>query len=231
RFGAILATGDELVRPGAAVGADQIVLSNTYAITALVEDAGGIALDCGIAADTPEALQAALKAAQARHLDVLITTGGASVGERDFVRAALAQQGMDLNFWKIAMRPGKPLLHGTLGDVQVLGLPGNPVSSFVCTLIFLVPLIRALLGRSDAMQDRTLPARLAVPMPANDLREDYVRAGFVRDADGVLLAHPADRQDSSMLRTLAEADGLLIRPVNAPAAEAGDPCRVLPFTL
>ena len=224
---AIIATGDELVRPGEQTRADQIILSNTYSLAALIADAGGEALDMGIAPDDPSALRRIFSAARENGADILITTGGASVGERDFVQAALTGEGMALHFWKIAMRPGKPLMHGVLGAMQVMGLPGNPVSSYVCALVFLVPLIRALLGDPNAGTNRTEPARLGADMPANDQREDYVRATLSRDADGALIATPVRQQDSSMLRLLAQADALLVRSAYAPAARAGEPCRVL----
>ncbi|MGL4325312.1 MAG: molybdopterin molybdotransferase MoeA [Beijerinckiaceae bacterium] len=224
---ALIATGDELVRPGFQTGPDQIILSNTYAIAALIHDAGGEAMDCGIVRDDEAELGNAIRKAQAAGADILITTGGASVGERDFVQAVLAREGMDLNFWKIAMRPGKPLLHGVMGGMQILGLPGNPVSSFVCAHIFLMPLIRALLGDPQAGADRTETAILDANMPANDMREDYVRASLSRDAGGTLVATPAAAQDSSMLRLLCQSDALIIRAAHAPAASRGDRCRIL----
>ena len=226
---AIIATGDELVRPGAQTAPGQIVLSNTYALSALIAEAGGEAIDLGIAPDDPAALRQAIHNARDVNADILITTGGASVGDRDYVQSALASAGMALHFWKIAMRPGKPLMHGTLGDLQVLGLPGNPVSSFVCGMIFLRPLIKALLGDPLAGADPSEPARLGAAMPANDHREDYVRATLSRDGNGMLVATPLGRQDSSMLRLLTDAHGLLIRPANAPPAAHGDACRVLRF--
>lgn len=224
---AILATGDELVAPGDLVGPDQIVASNSYAIAAFVEAAGGLALDLGIVPDRLEALERAIGTARDAEADVLVTLGGASVGDHDLVKPALARQGMSLDFWRIAMRPGKPLLHGRLGAMSILGLPGNPVSSIVCGVLFLVPLIRALSGARDPAADRSEPAVLGVPLPANDHRQDYLRATLAIRADGVPVATPAKLQDSSMLRVLAEAECLLIRGPNATADPAGTPCRIL----
>ena len=224
---AIIANGDELVAPGGTIGPDQIVASNSFAIAAFVEAAGGVALDLGIVADTVEALEAALLAARDAKADVIVTLGGASVGDHDLVKPALARQGMELSFWRIAMRPGKPLIHGRLGATAILGLPGNPVSSIVCGVLFLVPLVRALSGDRDAGADRSEPAVLGADLPANDKRQDYLRAALAMRADGAFLATPNPIQDSSMLRVLANAECLLIRAPGDLAAKAGATCRVL----
>lgn len=223
---AILATGDELVAPGAPVGPDQIVASNSFALMALVEKAGGEALDLGIARDDHDDLAAQIAAAREADADVLITLGGASVGEHDLVQEALSRAGMTLGFWKIAMRPGKPMMTGRLGRMVVVGLPGNPVSSIVCGHLFVLPLIEALLGMGDCGRDRSIPALLGRDMPANDEREDYVRSDLALTAEG-WRATPFDRQDSSMLGTLARARCLTIRPAFAEPAKEGDACRVL----
>ena len=223
---AILATGDELVLPGEPVGPDQIVASNSYALAALVEQAGGTALDLGIARDNHPDLTARIEAAKAAKADVLITLGGASVGAHDLVQAALKAQGMDLGFWKIAMRPGKPMMMGRLGPMVALGLPGNPVSSIVCGHLFVTPLIEALLGMAEPERDRGEPAVLAVDLPANDERQDYLRSTFVTEA-GERREKPFPKQDSSMLANLARAEALVIRPVVAEPAKAGDPCRII----
>ncbi|KUL96369.1 molybdenum cofactor biosynthesis protein MoaA [Bosea sp. WAO] len=223
---AILATGDELVLPGEPVGPDQIVASNSYALAALVEQAGGTALDLGIARDNHPDLAARIEAAKAANADVLITLGGASVGAHDLVQAALKAQGMDLGFWKIAMRPGKPMMMGRLGPMVALGLPGNPVSSIVCGHLFVTPLIEALLGMAEPERDRGEPAILAVDLPANDERQDYLRSTFVTEA-GERRIKPFPKQDSSMLANLARAEALVIRPVFAEPAKAGDPCRII----
>lgn len=224
---AILATGDELVRPGEPSRPDQIVASNTYAVAAIAERAGAEAIDLGIAGDDLAALSAAIDAAKEARADVLVTLGGASVGDHDLVQRALSAQGWQLGFWRIAMRPGKPLMHGRLSAMAVLGLPGNPVSSIVCALIFLAPLVRALSGDPDAAEIATLPARLGSDLPANDERQDYLRARLATADDGTLVASPFPRQDSSMLRLMAEAEALVVRAPHAPAARAGEPCRII----
>jgi len=224
---AILATGDELVLPGQAVGQDQIVASNNFAIRALVEAEGGEVLDLGIASDDFPALEAAIKRARMQKADILVTIGGASVGDHDLIQTALTREGMTLGFWKIAMRPGKPLLHGRLGLMHILGLPGNPVSSVVCGVLFLVPLLRTLLGRSDAALARR-KAAFAAPWPANDLREDYIRARYSLDAaSGIIKVAPLAPQDSSLVSVLQHADCLVIRPPFAPEAKPGDACEMI----
>jgi molybdopterin molybdotransferase len=227
---AILASGDELVAPGAARGPAQVVASNAFAVAGVVAAAGGEPIDLGVAADDPNALAASLALAREANADVLATLGGASVGDRDLVRQALAEAGMELDFWRIAMRPGKPMIHGRLGAATVLGLPGNPASSMVCALLFLRPLLRALVGDPDAGADPSEPARLAVALGPNDGRRTFLRAALTRADDGALLARPAPSQDPSLIRTLARADALIVRPPDAPPAAAGDPCRVIRFT-
>lgn len=219
---AVLANGDELVPPGATPGPDQIVSSNGIGLLALVRAIGGEPIDLGIAADRREMIAAAVD--RAAGADILVVTGGASVGEHDLVQESLKMKGMSLDFWRIAMRPGKPLMVGRLGPTRVLGLPGNPVSTFVCAELFLRPLIRAMLGLPSS--PNIVTARLGAAMPANDSREDYVRARLARDGDG-LVATPFPLQDSSMLSTLAAADGLIIRAIRAPAAASGENVRVL----
>jgi molybdopterin molybdotransferase len=222
----ILATGDELVRPGATIGADQIIASNSYAIAALVEAAGGEALDLGIARDELDALDERIAAARAG-TDVLVTLGGASVGDYDLVKPALAKHGMELNFWKIAMRPGKPVLHGRLGPMMILGLPGNPVAAFVAGMVFLVPLLRALCGDPDADRDESEPAILGRRLRGNDSRQDYLRATLHSNETGLPVAEPFEIQDSSLLRLLAQAQCLVIREPHAPPAAEGDLCRII----
>ncbi|MFC7400329.1 gephyrin-like molybdotransferase Glp [Chelatococcus sp. GCM10030263] len=224
---AILATGDELVRPGEPIGPDQIVTSNSYAVAALAEEEGAEVIDLGIAGDDFTALETAIAAAQAAKADVLVTLGGASVGDHDLVQSALVKQGMRLGFWRIAMRPGKPLMHGRLGPMAILGLPGNPVSAIVCALLFLVPLIRKLSGDPDALRDRSEEAELAADVPANDIRQDYLRAELIDRPNDLPLARPFGRQDSSMLSTLAASGALVLRPPHAPAEKAGARCRIL----
>ena len=220
---AILATGDELVEPGGSLGPGQIICSNPYGVAAMVEGAGAEARIIGIARDTAESLTKRLAAAEGA--DILVTIGGASVGDHDLVARVLQANGMTLDFWKIAMRPGKPLMFGRRGATRFLGLPGNPVASLVCSHLFLKPLLSRLGGRPFRQDVRT--AVLGRPMPANDLRQDYVRAVLRDEDDGSLTAFPFETQDSSMLKTFAESNGLVIREPFAPAAEAGEPCTVL----
>src|SRR5580704_12821976 len=222
----ILATGDELVHPGETIGADQIVASNSFAITALVEAAGGEPLNLGIARDELGALVERIAAARAA-ADLLVTLGGASVGDHDLVKPALAGQGMELNFWKIAMRPGKPVIHGHLGPMIILGLPGNPVAAFVAGIVFLVPLLRALCGDPDAGRDAAEPAILGKALRSNDSRQDYLRATLRLSETGLPVAAPYEIQDSSLLRLLAQAQCLVIREPHAEPAAAGDLCRII----
>ncbi|MGA7811095.1 gephyrin-like molybdotransferase Glp [Bradyrhizobium sp.] len=223
---ALLATGDELVMPGSTPGPGQIVYSNGYALRALAQAEGAETIDLGIAADTLEATTAGIRRARDLGADILVTTGGASVGDHDLVKTSLDAEGVAMAFWKIAMRPGKPMLHGRLGAMRVIGVPGNPVSSYVCTLLFVVPLIRTLSGRKKIHEMRE-SALLGRDVGANDVREDYLRARLEKRPDGMLIATPVNRQDSSLLGNLAVAGALVIRAPFAPAAPAGSPCEIL----
>jgi molybdopterin molybdotransferase len=219
---AILATGDELVEAGQACGPDQIISSNSHGIMALVAEAGGEPLDLGIAADNMAALDTAFARAVALEADAIVTLGGASVGDHDLVQHALSRRGMALDFWKIAMRPGKPLMFGSMGAQLVIGLPGNPVSSLVCGIVFVQPMVRALAGMSGALLPATTPVRLGQDLPANDERAEYMRVTLRDDADGLPIAVPFAKQDSSMLSRLAYAHALLLRPSHAVAASKGE---------
>nr|WP_249798198.1 gephyrin-like molybdotransferase Glp [Bradyrhizobium zhengyangense] len=223
---AILATGDELVMPGSTPGHGQIVYSNGYALHALARSEGADTIDLGVAADTLAATTSGIRRARESGADILITTGGASVGDHDLVQQALTNEGISMAFWKIAMRPGKPMMNGQLGPMRVIGLPGNPVSSYVCGFLFLVPLIRAMSGRS-VIHHRRERAVLGRDVSANDQREDYLRARLETRDDGTLVALPVNHQDSSLLANLAAAQALLVRAPFAPKAEAGTPCEVL----
>ncbi|MGV2018046.1 molybdopterin molybdotransferase MoeA [Agrobacterium sp. 22-223-1] len=222
---AILATGDELLPPGSAPQPAQIIASNTFGVAALARQAGAEVVDLGIIADDDRLIRAAIGKAVAAKVDVLVTLGGASVGDHDLVQAALKAEGMQLDFWRIAMRPGKPLMVGSIGAMQVLGLPGNPVASLVCGLLFLEPLLRSIARRAPLQ--RTTTARTATPLKANDHRQDYLRAHFSTDENGLLVAEAHAKQDSSMMKILAHSDGLIVRPPNAPAAAAGTECPVI----
>ncbi|HJE24314.1 MAG TPA: molybdopterin molybdotransferase MoeA [Methylorubrum populi] len=224
---AVLATGDELVRPGEPAAWDQIVASNGLALSALSLEAGAEPIDLGIVPDDLESLRGAIGRARTAGADLLVTLGGASVGDHDLVQAALGAEGLELGFWRVALRPGKPLMHGRLGPMTVIGLPGNPVSSIVCGLLFVVPAIRALLGDPRAGEDRSEPALLGRDMPENDGRQDYLRTRLDTAPDRLPVAHPESRQDSSMLSVLGTSEALLIRPPHAPPAKTGDPCRII----
>src|ERR1700754_2845664 len=223
---AVLATGDELVMPGITPGPGQIVYSNGYALGALARAEGADTIDLGVAADTIAATTSGIRRAREANADILITSGGASVGDHDLVKRSLEAEGVAMAFWRIAMRPGKPMMHGRLGAMRVIGLPGNPVSSYVCAYLFLVPLIRALLGRSAVHHVRE-SALLGRDLAANDQREDYLRAVIEERDDGTLIATPVTKQDSSLLGNLTAAQALVIRPPFAPAAAKGTPCDVL----
>jgi len=223
---AILSTGDEIVMPGDPIGPHQIVSSNALALAAFVTACGGVPVLVGNAPDDPEALRRIATTAQG--VDLFVTTGGVSVGEHDLVREVLAEDGLDLDFWQIAMRPGKPLMVGRYRGTPMLGLPGNPVSTLVCSLIFLKPALERLGGFADAAEPPAT-ARLGTPLGANDRRQDYLRARLARAADGGFEVFPFGVQDSSMMRPLALSDCLVIRPPNAPALAAGGAVPILRF--
>lgn len=224
---AILVTGDEVVMPGDPLAPNQIVSSNSLGMAAMVRVFGGEPYLLGIAPDDREALAA--MAAGAKGADLLLTSGGASVGDHDLVQSVLGEIGFELGFWKIAMRPGKPLIFGHVGDTPVLGLPGNPVSALVCSMLFLRPALARMLGMPDAGMANGQTARLAIPLDENDERQDYLRGTLANDETGDLLVTPFTRQDSSMLNMLAQADCLVVRPPHAPALAAGERVPVIPI--
>jgi len=221
---AILATGDEIAMPGEAIGPGGIVSSNSHAIAALVRAGGGDPMLLPVARDDRAAIAAAVD--QLGGADMLVTTGGASVGEHDLVHSALAERGFELDFWKIAMRPGKPLIAGRVAGTPVLGLPGNPVSALVCSALFLLPALDVLAGMAAAAP-RSERATLGVPVQANDARADHLRSALTVGPGGELVATPFPRQDSGMLSLLARADALVLRAPHAPALPAGAEVEVI----
>jgi molybdopterin molybdotransferase len=221
---AILATGDEIAMPGEPIPTGGIVSSNSHALAALVRAAGGEPVVLPVAGDTLGAVAAVADAVAG--MDVLVTTGGASVGEHDLVIEGLKTRGLKLDFWQIAMRPGKPLLFGRLDAVAVLGLPGNPVSAMVCAVLFLLPALSRLCGLPVA-PPATVPAIAGAPLRANDHRADHLRSTISTDSHGRIVATPFSVQDSAMLRRLAHADALILRAPNAPALPEGSEVPVI----
>ena len=218
---ALIATGDELVMPGEDPGPDQIIASNTFGLKAMLEARGARARLLPVARDSRASLETVLKLAAG--CDLVVTIGGASVGDHDLVARLGPELGMERAFYKVAMRPGKPLMAGRMGDAAMIGLPGNPVSAMVCGHVFVVPMVEAMLGLGTAPAPRRT-APLAAPLPANGPREHYMRA---RLGDDGIAAE--DRQDSSLLSILAHADALLVRPPHDPAREAGETVTFLPL--
>ncbi|MCX7644802.1 MAG: molybdopterin molybdotransferase MoeA [Rhodobacteraceae bacterium] len=218
---ALVATGDELVLPGQSPGPDQIVASNVFGLRAMAEAEGARVRMLPIARDDPAALRAVL--ALAAGADLIVTVGGASVGERDLVAEVAQAAGLELAFHRIAMRPGKPLMSGRMGAAVLIGLPGNPVSAMVCGELFLRPVLRAMQGLPDPLPRRRT-ATLAAALPANGPREHYMRA---RVENGAITAF--ERQDSALLSVLAEANALLVRPVSDPPRAAGETVDYLPI--
>ncbi len=222
----MLATGDELAPPGTAPAPGQIITSNGFTLTAIARREGAETLDLGIVPDRLDATMAAVRRAREAGVDVLVTIGGASIGDYDFVERALTAEGVKLSFWKVALRPGRPMMHGRLDRMHVLGVPGNPVAAFICAVLFLVPLLRRLAGRTDL----SLPvsqAMLGCRLAANDDRAEYMRATLETTPSGAPVATPFTKQDSSMLVPLTQADCLIIREPFAAAAEPGTPCSIL----
>jgi molybdopterin molybdotransferase len=223
---AILSTGDEIVMPGDPIGPHQIVSSNLLALAAFMTASGAEPVMVGNAPDDPDALRRI--AAAARGVDLFVTTGGVSVGEHDLVREVLSEDGLAIDFWEIAMRPGKPLMFGHYRSTPMVGLPGNPVSTLVCSLVFLRPALRRLAGLPDE-PEAMATARLGVALKQNDRRQDYLRARLSRSPDRMLEATPFEVQDSSMMRPLAASDCLVIRPPHAPPLAAGAEVPIISF--
>ncbi|OUR77002.1 molybdopterin molybdenumtransferase MoeA [Alphaproteobacteria bacterium 46_93_T64] len=210
---ALLSTGDELVRPGEPVGPNQIISTNSLVVAAMINAAGAEAIDLGIAKDNEASLrQMATGAASA---DLLVTLGGASVGDHDLVQSVLGKEGLEIDFWRIAMRPGKPLMFGDLAGTPMLGMPGNPVSSMICSYIFLYPALDVLMGRKPRMPVY-VPAILSHDIKENDQRQDYQRALIIGEEEGIPFIKLFNNQDSSLLSSLSAADCLIKR---APFAE------------
>jgi len=226
---AVFATGDELKPPGSALGPGEIVYSNGFALMALARNEGAAVTDLGIVPDKVEATADAIRRARDAGADVLVSTGGASVGDYDLVQRGLKAEGLELSFWRVALRPGRPMMNGRLGATHVLGLPGNPVSAYVCAFLFLVPLLRRLAGRTDLEAPRE-SALLGSDLPENDERADYLRATLASGPDGTFVATPIKIQDSSMMAALAKAHCLVVREAFAPAAKAGSRCVILRLT-
>ncbi len=225
---AVLSTGDELVAPGEIPSAGQIISSNASFLCAFVESCGAIPVNLGIARDRPGAMLDAVRSSS--RPDLVVTTGGASVGNHDYIvsdlNSAAAQGQSALNFWKIAMRPGKPLISGYVDNIPLIGLPGNPVSTAICALIFLGPAIAKMCGGRTTQTQFLVP--LASDMDQNDQRQDYIRARLEETPDGQIV-RPAPRQDSSMMSVLAKSNALIVRPPFDPPRMAGDRVTVLPI--
>lgn len=224
---AVLATGDEVVMPGDPMGPNQIVSSNSLALAATLEVLGCDPLLLGIARDDAKHLRQ--MAAAAGTADLVITTGGASVGEHDLIRSVLGEDGLQVDFWKIAMRPGKPLIFGHLNGTPMIGLPGNPVSTLVCSTVFVAPAVAVLSGRPADFFTRRRKAALATDVPANDHREEYMRAVFTHGVGESPVVRPFEKQDSAMLSRLSQADCLMVRPAHSPEMKASQEVDIIDF--
>jgi molybdopterin molybdotransferase len=227
---ALISTGDELRPPGSELAEGQIVSSSAPYLAAALAAEGAEVVDLGLVPDQLDATVEAVRAARALGADVLVTTGGASVGEHDLVHRALEADGVELGFWRIALRPGRPLIFGRREGMRVLGLPGNPVSTFTCALLFLLPLVRALAGRADVLPE-VETAELGRALPATDQRAEYLRGTLAYEVDGALVATPFADQDSSLMSVLTAADCCIVRPPFSPATAAGGPCRIIRLGL
>jgi len=221
---AILATGDELVMPGDALRDSQIISSNSLMVGAMVTAMGGEAINLGIAGDSESSLRSMLAGVDGA--DLLVTSGGVSVGEYDLVRNVLGEEGLDIDVYRIAIKPGKPFMFGRIKDKPAMGLPGNPVSAYVTAFIFLRAALKKMQGLPFE-QDKPIRAILGGGVKANGARQEFMRAVFSHNENGQLVATPYDKQDSAMLANLAHCEGFIIRPVNAPALDKGDETNVI----
>ena len=219
----LFTTGDELVLPGQRPRPDQIFTSNSHALEAMARSLGCRVTNLGIVRDTLAATKAAIR--KGLHADILVTTGGASVGDHDFVQQGYKACGVKMEFWKVALRPGKPFMYGRKSKTHVMGLPGNPVSALVTARLFFAPLVKVMQGQSP--EEHYIHARLEAALPANDERRDYLRAKLREGNDGIRIVTPHHLQDSSMQRTLQSSDALILREPHAPAAAAGDLVKTL----
>ncbi len=227
---AIVATGDELVPPGSELGPDQIVASNSYGLIPLLAPYADKVIDLGIVRDDKKALESALLGAFDYGIEVLITSGGASVGERDYVQDVLRDLGVQLDFWKILMRPGKPLMFGTRGKTLVFGLPGNPISAFVTATVLVRPALRLMTGHTDPFWP-FMGVPLAADLPAGGERRHFVRGKLIRNDIGFFEVQPIRETDSNHSSSLAEADALIIQPEDSPGIPAGEIVEIIPLNM
>jgi molybdopterin molybdotransferase len=227
---AILATGDELVPPGSEIGPDQIVASNSYGLIPLLAPYTDKVIDLGIVPDDKRQLENAILGAFDYGVEVLVTTGGASVGERDYVQDVLRDLGVHLDFWKVLMRPGKPLMFGTRGKTLVFGLPGNPISAFVTATVLVRPALRLMTGHTDPFWP-FMGVPLAADLPPNGERRHFVRAKLNRNEIGFLEALPINETDSNHTSSLAGADALIVQPENDPGTPAGEIVEIIPLNM
>jgi molybdopterin molybdotransferase len=227
---AVLATGDELVPPGSEIGPDQIVASNSYGLIPLLAPYADKVVDLGIIKDNKRELETAILGAFDYGVEVLITSGGASVGERDYVQDVLRDLGVNLDFWKVLMRPGKPLMFGTRGKTLVFGLPGNPISAFVTATVLVRPALRLMTGHTDPFWP-FMGVPLAVDLPPNSERRHFVRGKLSRNDIGFLEVTPIAETDSNHSSSLAEADALIVQPENDPGTEAGEIVEIIPLNM
>ena len=223
----ILSTGDELIEPGNSTKKGQIISTNKYGVASFVNQHGANSIDFGIAKDNSKNIAEKIDNALDSDINILVTIGGASVGKHDLIKPVLSAKGWNLKFWRIAMRPGKPLLFGKFKEKYILGLPGNPVSSLICSIIFLRPLLQTMLGQNSKQKFEWLQTK--EHLPSNDQRQDYLRAKIIEEPNGERYVKAFNKQDSSMLATLTESNCLIVRPPFAPAEKPGSLVQILPI--